>query len=114
MAGTNVNLAEMFKTSKFPVSYACVITQTQALSRGDETCEICGSTARNVAGVTEAELVEQWSETNDTAMATSAAAPVQTAESRNFWQGHRFLNFLLACMVFAFVISWLFHFNVPS
>ncbi|BBG98021.1 RING/FYVE/PHD zinc finger superfamily protein [Prunus dulcis] len=53
------------------------------------TCEICGSTARNVAGVTEAELVEQWSETNDTAMATSAAAPVQTAESQNFWQGHR-------------------------
>lgn len=82
--------------------------------KGNKTCEICGSTARNVAGVTEAELVEQWSETNDTAMATSAAVPVQTAESRNFWQGHRFLNFLLACMVFAFVISWLFHFNVPS
>ncbi|XP_076890399.1 uncharacterized protein LOC143541462 [Bidens hawaiensis] len=28
--------------------------------------------------------------------------------------GHRLLNFILACLVFAFVISWLFHFNIPS
>ena len=57
--------------------------------------------------------MEQWNETNDAAAAV-AAAPVNPTETRNFWQGHRFLNFLLACMVFAFVISWLFHFNVPS
>ncbi|KAL4576234.1 hypothetical protein LXL04_012325 [Taraxacum kok-saghyz] len=84
--------------------------------KGNKTCEICGSIAQNVAGANEAELLEQWNEAND---ATSAAtAPGGTnatsSESRNFWQGHRFLNFLLACMVFAFVISWLFHFNVPS
>lgn len=78
------------------------------------TCEICGSTAINVSGVSEAEVMEQWNESNDTATATPAAPPVHPAETRNFWQGHRFLNFLLACMVFAFVISWLFHFNVPS
>lgn len=81
------------------------------------TCEICGSTATNVVGVNEVEMVEQWNEANDTASSTTtvaAAAPVQPADTRNFWQGHRFLNFLLACMVFAFVISWLFHFNVPS
>lgn len=78
------------------------------------TCEICGSVALNVAGVNETELVEQWNEANDTAIAMAAAGPVHPAETRNFWQGHRFLNFLLACMVFAFVISWLFHFNVPS
>lgn len=45
--------------------------------------------------------------------AMRASGP-RLAEARSFWQGHRFLNFLLACMVFAFVISWLFHFNVPS
>lgn len=78
------------------------------------TCEICGSVALNVAGVNEAEMMEQWNEANDTATAMVTAAPVHPAETRNFWQGHRFLNFLLACMVFAFVISWLFHFNVPS
>ncbi|OIT20590.1 PREDICTED: uncharacterized protein LOC109219971 [Nicotiana attenuata] len=80
--------------------------------KGNKTCEICGSIARNVAGANEAELVEQWNEANDAA-SVAATAPA-TVETRNFWQGHRFLNFLLACMVFAFVISWLFHFNVPS
>lgn len=80
--------------------------------RGNKTCEICGSTARNVAGV-DIESAEQWSEAND-AVAAVAAGQSHTTETRNFWQGHRFLNFLLACMVFAFVISWLFHFNVPS
>ncbi|CAA3030780.1 E3 ubiquitin- ligase MARCH8 [Olea europaea subsp. europaea] len=80
--------------------------------KGNKTCEICGSIARNVSGVNEVELMEQWNEANDNA-ATATTSASQTA-SRNFWQGHRFLNFLLACMVFAFVISWLFHFNVPS
>lgn len=74
-------------------------------------CEICGSIAQNVVGLNEAELMEQWNEANEAAAATTHAPLI---ESRNFWQGHRFLNFLLACMVFAFVISWLFHFNVPS
>ncbi|XP_052176033.1 uncharacterized protein LOC127790521 [Diospyros lotus] len=81
--------------------------------KGNKVCEICGSTARNVAGPSEAETMEQWNESNDAA-SVAAVAPAPTTETRNFWQGHRFLNFLLACMVFAFVISWLFHFNVPS
>lgn len=82
--------------------------------KGNKTCEICGSTARNVAGANEAELMEQWNEANDAAPSTATVPGGTTSETRNFWQGHRFLNFLLACMVFAFVISWLFHFNVPS
>ncbi|KAF5179805.1 RING/FYVE/PHD zinc finger superfamily protein [Thalictrum thalictroides] len=77
--------------------------------KGNKTCEICGSVARNVVGANETDLLEQWSEQNNT---TTAVTP--PAETRSFWHGHRFLNFLLACMVFAFVISWLFHFNVPS
>lgn len=72
-------------------------------------CEICGSTACNVAGFCDAEFIEQWNESSNTASAQATAT-----EPRRFWQGHRFLNFLLACMVFAFVISWLFHFNVPG
>ena len=55
------------------------------------------------------EFVEQSNESN-----TTAAGHTFPNETRRFWQGHRFLNFLLACMVFAFVISWLFHFNVPG
>ncbi|XP_058202489.1 uncharacterized protein LOC131316936 [Rhododendron vialii] len=77
--------------------------------RGNTTCEICGATAVNVVG-------EQTSEANSaTAIAGAApAAPTVVAETRNFWHGRRVMNTLLACMVFAFVISWLFHFNVLS
>ncbi|KAF0923975.1 hypothetical protein E2562_007794 [Oryza meyeriana var. granulata] len=77
--------------------------------KGNKICEICNSTTCNVLGLGDSESVEQWNESNST-------APVQAppAETQRFWQGHRFLNFLLACMVFAFVISWLFHFNVPG
>ncbi|XP_027333343.1 uncharacterized protein LOC113848148 [Abrus precatorius] len=79
--------------------------------KGNKTCEICGSIAHNVAGAIEVQMTEQWNEASDASMVPPPAPP---AETRSFWQGHRFLNFLLACMVFAFVISWLFHFNVPS
>ncbi|XP_077238843.1 uncharacterized protein LOC143879987 [Tasmannia lanceolata] len=75
--------------------------------KGNKTCEICGATARNVVGGNETEFMEHWNETSNAVAATPT-------ETRNFWHGHRFLNFLLACMVFAFVISWLCHFNVPS
>ncbi|KAM3352585.1 hypothetical protein ACQJBY_024050 [Aegilops geniculata] len=77
--------------------------------RGNKICEICGSTACNVVGFGDAEFMEQWNESGN-----SAATQAPANETRRFWQGHRFLNFLLACMVFAFVISWLFHFNVPG
>ncbi|CAL4953647.1 unnamed protein product [Urochloa decumbens] len=77
--------------------------------RGNKICEICGSTACNVAGFTDMDFIEQWNESSNT-----TAAQATGTEPRRFWQGHRFLNFLLACMVFAFVISWLFHFNVPG
>ncbi|KAL5227586.1 hypothetical protein ABZP36_015851 [Zizania latifolia] len=77
--------------------------------RGNRICEICGSTACNVVGIGDEEFIEHWNESSNT-----AAAQAPASEPRRFWQGHRFLNFLLACMVFAFVISWLFHFNVPG
>ncbi|KAL3838482.1 hypothetical protein ACJIZ3_023073 [Penstemon smallii] len=88
--------------------------ETWFMIRGNKICEICGSIAQNVAGVPEVDLTltEHWNEANDAAASTTTPAP--SSEPRNFWQGQRFLNSLLACMVFAFVISWLFHFNMPS
>ncbi|KAG8078488.1 hypothetical protein GUJ93_ZPchr0007g5230 [Zizania palustris] len=77
--------------------------------RGNRICEICGSTACNVVGTGDAEFIEHWNGSSNAAAAAASEEP-----RRRFWQGHRFLNFLLACMVFAFVISWLFHFNVPG
>ncbi|CAD5170099.1 unnamed protein product [Musa acuminata subsp. malaccensis] len=80
--------------------------------KGNKICEICGSTAHNVVGVSETEPIEQWDESNNST--APPAAPPPPSESRSFWQGHRFLKFLLACLVLAFVVSWLFHFNVPG
>ncbi|KAL4348143.1 hypothetical protein GQ457_17G006960 [Hibiscus cannabinus] len=80
--------------------------------RGNKTCEICQSIARNVVGVNEIESTDQANDTNSST--TTISGPTHHADSRSFWHGHRILNFLLACMVFAFVISWIFHFNMPS
>ncbi|XP_022766217.1 E3 ubiquitin-protein ligase MARCH2-like [Durio zibethinus] len=82
--------------------------------RGNKNCEICHSIACNVVGVNEVESTEQSNETNSSTATAAVSGPAPNTDSRSFWHGHRFLNFLLACMVFAFVISWLFHFNVPS
>lgn len=82
--------------------------------RGNKTCEICNSIARNVAGATEIETAELSNEANNATATSSISAAAPHVETQGFWHGHRFLNFLLACMVFAFVISWLFHFNMPS
>ncbi|CAA7026719.1 unnamed protein product [Microthlaspi erraticum] len=83
--------------------------------KGNKICEVCGSIAGNVVGVVEVESEESREEANGRVnQALRTSGPRGLAEARSFWQGHRFLNFLLACMVFAFVISWLFHFNVHS
>ncbi|KAL6534334.1 hypothetical protein OROHE_013259 [Orobanche hederae] len=84
--------------------------------KGNKTCEICNSLARNVIGPNEIEVVQQASETSSFmgVANTSIGLAPPAAETRTCLNGHRFLNFLLACMVFAFVISWLFHFNIPS
>ncbi|XP_044507598.1 uncharacterized protein LOC123227048 [Mangifera indica] len=119
----HLSLDESNQESGLPIELGCSCKEDLAAAhkhcaeawfkiKGNKTCEICGSTAHNVAGASEADLVEQWNESSDATPA--ATAHVHQAEMRNFWQGHRFLNFLLACMVFAFIISWLFHFNIPS
>ncbi|KAG5598562.1 hypothetical protein H5410_029932 [Solanum commersonii] len=81
--------------------------ETWFKTKGNTICEICGTNALNIAG-------EQTNEANNASVATLAAsaAPVALSETRSFWHGRRVMNFLLASMVFAFVISWLFHFNI--
>ncbi|MCD7472909.1 hypothetical protein HAX54_014326 [Datura stramonium] len=82
--------------------------------KGNKTCEICNSIACNVVGPTDIESAQEINETNALATNAASAQVSATLESRTCLNGHRFLNFILACMVFAFVISWLFHFNIPS
>ncbi|VFR00386.1 unnamed protein product [Cuscuta campestris] len=73
--------------------------------RGNTTCEICGETAVNIAG-------EQTTEENETSGGAALTAPTFIPETQRFWNGRRVMNFLLASMILAFVISWLFHFNI--
>lgn len=63
------------------------------------TCEICGVTAVNVAS-------------SDAGNAEAAAAAPAVIVVETVWHGRRIMNFLLACMVLAFITSWLFHFKI--
>ncbi|CAN7114761.1 unnamed protein product [Brassica rapa subsp. narinosa] len=73
--------------------------------KGNMTCEICGAMAINVAGE------QSNQESNASAHSQTAAGQTQT-ETRGSWHGRRVMNFLLAVMIFAFIVSWLFHFKV--
>ncbi|XP_019450485.1 PREDICTED: uncharacterized protein LOC109352749 isoform X2 [Lupinus angustifolius] len=79
--------------------------------KGNRTCEICHCVAQNVFGPNE-ESTEHSS--NYTITAAILSAHVPPPEPPRFWHGHRFLNFLLACIVFIFIISWLFRIKVPA
>ncbi|KAK1354630.1 RING-CH-type domain-containing protein [Heracleum sosnowskyi] len=82
--------------------------------KGNKICEICNSVAQNVVGPSDIESTQQICEAN-VIPASAVSLPVSsTSESRVFLIGHRFVNILLACIVFAFFLSWLFHFHMPS
>uniref|UniRef100_A0A0D3DRZ7 Uncharacterized protein n=1 Tax=Brassica oleracea var. oleracea TaxID=109376 RepID=A0A0D3DRZ7_BRAOL len=61
------------------------------------TCEICGATAINVAGE------QSNQESNASAHSQTTAGQTQT-ETRGTWHGRCVMNFLLAAMIFAFII----------
>ncbi|KAG7607685.1 Zinc finger RING-CH-type [Arabidopsis suecica] len=84
--------------------------------KGNKTCEICRSIAQNFFKV-DNEIGQTTVETNvDDVEAGNTPTMLATSDSddRRLCRGNRFLNFLLTCMVCAFVISWFFHFNLPS
>ncbi|KAI3489985.1 hypothetical protein L1887_45900 [Cichorium endivia] len=80
--------------------------------KGNMTCEICGAIAQNVGGDQTNERSNATVETEPADRSATAPMVVPPTEPRTFWQGRRIMNILLGCMVFAFIISWLFHFNV--
>ncbi|XP_078427931.1 uncharacterized protein LOC144700298 [Wolffia australiana] len=79
--------------------------------KGNRICEVCGAVAKNVVGGGDSETAEQWQEGGGAAT-PPPGPPAEPAQS--FWQSHRLLNLLLACLVLALFVSWLFHFNVPG
>eukprot|EP00249_Psilotum_nudum_P010264 c22434_g1_i3 orf=227-469(+) len=74
------------------------MNQIQIYSR---ICEICGSTVQNVMGAGDASFMERWNDRD--------ASTAIMSDDHNFCNNRHLFNFLLACMVFAFVLPWLFH-----
>ncbi|CAF1864772.1 unnamed protein product [Brassica oleracea] len=69
------------------------------------TCEICGAMAKNVAGE------QSNQESNASAHSQTTAGQTQT-EIRGTWHGRCVMNFLLAAMIFAFIVTCFF-FRTP-
>lgn len=72
--------------------------------KGNRLCEICGETAKNVSGVASNGFMEEW---NDRRFMDN-----DDNSSRRFggcWRGQPFCNFLMACLVIAFILPWFFH-----
>ncbi|KAF8046638.1 hypothetical protein N665_3563s0004 [Sinapis alba] len=82
--------------------------------KGDKICEICQSVARNVGGANEMVMltVVDERELRNGGGGSEETAVLGAIENR--WQPQRMVNIVLACMVFGFFISWLFHFHVSS
>ncbi|CAJ1938671.1 unnamed protein product [Sphenostylis stenocarpa] len=76
--------------------------------KGNRLCEICGETAKNVSDVSSDQgFMEEW---NDTRFLGN-----DNTSSRRFggcWRGQPFCNFLMACLVIAFVLPWFFRVNM--
>ncbi|KAI3979128.1 hypothetical protein MKX01_016953 [Papaver californicum] len=75
--------------------------------KGNRNCEICGEAAKNITGVWDNRFMEEWNE-------RSVDGPSgESSESRwGFWRGQPFCNFLMACLVMAFVLPWFFRVNM--
>ncbi|CAI9087238.1 OLC1v1021262C1 [Oldenlandia corymbosa var. corymbosa] len=74
--------------------------------RGNRLCEICGETAENISGTSDNRFIEEWNENG------LAAGATPVSRRRVCWQDQPLCNFLMACLVLAFVLSWFFRVNM--
>ncbi|KAK3206836.1 hypothetical protein Dsin_020882 [Dipteronia sinensis] len=75
--------------------------------KGNRSCEICGQIAKNIAGVGDNRFMAEW---NEQRIISSGS---NTSERRGgCWRGQPFCNFLMACLVIAFVLPWFFRVNM--
>ncbi|KAI3466755.1 hypothetical protein Pfo_023418 [Paulownia fortunei] len=75
--------------------------------RGNRLCEICGETAKNITGVGDNGFMEEWNESRSADTVTSSSDG-----SRRCLRGQPLCNFLMACLVIAFVLPWFFRVNM--
>ncbi|CAJ1973675.1 unnamed protein product [Sphenostylis stenocarpa] len=75
--------------------------------KGNRLCEICGEPAKNVSGVTSNGFMEEWNERRFMDDDSNSSPRVVGC-----WRGQPFCNFLMACLVIAFVLPWFFRVNI--
>lgn len=73
--------------------------------KGNRCCEICGEPAKNITGVGDCRFMEEW---NENSGGDNAGAELR----RGYFRGQPVCNFLMACLVIAFVLPWFFHVNM--
>lgn len=69
-------------------------------------CEICGQTAKSITGVGDIRFMEEWNER------FVRSGSISDERRRGCWRGQPFCNFLMACLVVAFVLPWFFRVNM--
>ncbi|XP_073027452.1 uncharacterized protein [Primulina eburnea] len=75
--------------------------------RGNRFCEICGETAKNIKGVGNNEFMEEWNEHRSSDTGNSSSE-----NNRRCLRGQPLCNFLMACLVIAFILPWFFRVNM--
>ncbi|GMY08867.1 E3 ubiquitin-protein ligase MARCH8-like [Fagus crenata] len=78
--------------------------ETWFRSKGNRLCEICNESAKNVTGIEEATgVMVGWNE-----MSVIASARNSSSSDGSCWRKNHFCDFLLACLVLAFILPWFF------
>ncbi|CAN1166220.1 hypothetical protein LINPERPRIM_LOCUS34175 [Linum perenne] len=76
--------------------------------KGNRVCEICGEMAKNITGVGDnVSFMEEWNQ-----MRLIHGGANQPERGGGCWRGQPFCNFLMACLVIAFVLPWFFRVNM--
>lgn len=75
--------------------------------RGNRLCEICGETAKNIKGVGNNEFMDEWNEHRSSDTGNSSSE-----NNRRCLRGQPLCNFLMACLVIAFILPWFFRVNM--
>ncbi|XP_042506504.1 uncharacterized protein LOC122082795 [Macadamia integrifolia] len=75
--------------------------------KGNRCCEICGETAKNITGVGNNRSMEEWNQRRYVSNTTNPSR-----RCAGCWQGQPFCNFLMACLVIAFMLPWFFRVNL--
>ncbi|KAI3697808.1 hypothetical protein L6452_30905 [Arctium lappa] len=73
--------------------------------KGNRICEICGEGARNIRGIIHEQMGVEWNDRGSYASYSPERHGV-------WWRGQPCCNFLLACLIVAFVLPWFFRVKI--